>query len=137
MQIYLRMSKLVCTLASGNKERNYLKINNMNKLTRVLIENTTLFNRFRRINRSLKIDLSGADLRGADLRGAKGMYLFNKLSGRICYAVVHDKKLMIQAGCFWGTLAEFDAACEEVYGNDEAKNYYAQRQYLLSTERSL
>jgi hypothetical protein len=77
-------------------------------------------------------NLSGADLRGADLSGAKGIIIFNKMGGRTCYAVQHENALIIRAGCFWGTLAEFEAACIEKYGNNEKENYSKQIAYLKS-----
>jgi hypothetical protein len=67
-------------------------------------------------------DLRGADLRGSDLRGsdlsgsnlteAEGIMQFGPMptSGRIIYAVRHDSGWMMQAGCFWGTLDELEAA---------------------------
>ena len=75
-------------------------------------------------------DLNGANLRKADLNGAKNIYLFNKKDGRACYAIANGDLLMIQAGCFWGTLDEFERAALDKYGDDENKNYKAQIQYL-------
>ena len=75
-------------------------------------------------------NLRKADLRGADLNGAKNIYLFNKKDGRACYAIANGDLLMIQAGCFWGTLDEFERAALDRYGDDENKNYKAQIKYL-------
>ena len=75
-------------------------------------------------------DLNGANLRGADLNGAKNIYLFNKKDGRACYAIANGDLLMIQAGCFWGTLDEFERAALDRYGDDENKNYKVQIKYL-------
>ena len=77
-----------------------------------------------------KADLSGANLCKADLNGAKNIYLFNKKDGRACYAIANGDLLMIQAGCFWGTLDEFERAALDKYGDDENKNYKAQIKYL-------
>jgi hypothetical protein len=77
-------------------------------------------------------DLYGANLRGADLYGAKNIFTFNKENGRTCYAVRHDNGFMIKAGCFWGTLEEFEAACKETYRDNEKENYSAQIKYLKS-----
>ena len=74
-------------------------------------------------------NLRGADLNGADLNGAKNIYLFNKKDGRACYAIANGDLLMIQAGCFWGTLDEFERAALDRYGDDE-NNYKVQIKYL-------
>lgn len=78
------------------------------------------------------IFLSRADLRRADLIVAKNIFIFNKENGRTCYAVRNENELMIQAGCFWGTLDEFETACIEKYGNDDKQNYSTQIKYLRS-----
>ena len=75
-------------------------------------------------------DLSGANLSGAYLSGAKNIFIFNKENGRTCYAVRHEIGLMIKAGCFWGTLAEFEAQCLSEYPNDSKQAYAAQIAYL-------
>ena len=75
-------------------------------------------------------NLRGADLNGADLNGAKNIYFFNKKDGRACYAIANGDLLMIQAGCFWGTLDEFERAALDRYGDDENKNYKVQIKYL-------
>jgi hypothetical protein len=77
-------------------------------------------------------DLRGADLYSADLRGAKSIFIFNKEGGRTCYAVRHETCLMIKAGCFWGTLEEFETKCLQEYPNDSAQAYAAQIAYLKS-----
>ncbi len=102
-------------------------------------------------------DLSGADLRGADLRDAKlsyarlrdadlngaklryanNIFLFNKPSGRICYAVVHGTALMIKAGCFWDTIDEFEKAAKKRYKDNTEQNYSAQITYLRALELEL
>jgi hypothetical protein len=70
-------------------------------------------------------NLSGANLFGADLSGAENIFLFNKRDGRTCYAIIHKTSLMIKAGCFWGTLYEFEQA-------DKEKTYTKQIAYLKS-----
>ena len=49
--------------------------------------------------------------------------------GRACYAIANGDLLMIQAGCFWGTLDEFERAALDRYGDDE-NNYKVQIKYL-------
>jgi hypothetical protein len=70
-------------------------------------------------------DLSWANLFGADLSWAENIFLFNKRDGRTCYAIIHKTSLMIKAGCFWGTLYEFEQA-------DKEKTYTKQIAYLKS-----
>jgi hypothetical protein len=70
-------------------------------------------------------DLSGANLFGANLSKAENIFLFNKRDGRTCYAIIHKTSLMIKAGCFWGTLYEFEQA-------DKEKTYTKQIAYLKS-----
>ena len=82
-------------------------------------------------------DLRGADLIGADLVDAIGIYIFNKKAGRICYAVQHENKLMVQAGCFWGTLQDFEKKCNEKYPNDPIQAYAPQIAYLKEIEKTL
>jgi hypothetical protein len=92
-------------------------------------------------------DLSGADLSGAylseanlcraDLSGAKNIFTFNKLNGRICYAVVFGADLYIKAGCFWGKLDEFILAVKRKYSTDNTENYSAQIKYLIAIKNSL
>jgi uncharacterized protein YjbI with pentapeptide repeats len=97
--------------------------------------------------------LRGANLRGADLRGAylsgaylSGAYLSGalvdgkKLVGdRPCIqigpigsradyflAFITEEGVRVSAGCFTGTLAEFETACAETHGdNEHAREYKA------------
>lgn len=65
-------------------------------------------------------DLQGANLRGADLRGAHGIasiYVPRMSSrGDYLYAIQHEHTLMIKAGCWWGTVDEFEARVKEGRG---------------------
>ena len=56
-------------------------------------------------------NLSGANLYGANLYGAKNIYTFNAFdtSKRVVICVKHPNTWYINAGCFWGTLAELKA----------------------------
>ena len=75
-------------------------------------------------------NLGGANLGGADLRGVKNVFIFNKQGGRTCYTVRHPEGLYILAGCFWGTIDEFESAAKTRYGTDKTRNYEAQIKYL-------
>ena len=63
-------------------------------------------------------DLYGADLRGAHLRGVKNIISFGPVGNRkrIGYAVKHKNCVMVQLGCFWGTLEEAAKAIRGEYG---------------------
>ena len=84
-----------------------------------------------------RVNLSEAYLSGANLTGAKGVYLFNKPNGRTCHAVEHGNCLMIQAGCFWGTLDEFEAQCKEKYPDNSVEAYSSQIKYLRTLSEEL
>ena len=83
-------------------------------------------------------DLQGADLRGADLWGATTQYNarfghFSKVGGRACFyykPIETDATWVIVAGCFVGTLNEFEAAAKLKYPNDAIRAYEAQIAYL-------
>jgi uncharacterized protein YjbI with pentapeptide repeats len=87
--------------------------------------------------------LSGADLSGADLRGAylSGAYLRGKkligdrpvlqlgpIGSRAdqLLAFITDGGVMVQTGCFTGTVAAFEIACAKTHGdNQHAREYKA------------
>lgn len=56
-------------------------------------------------------DLRDADLRGADLVGASGVVSAGPIGseGRIAVAVAHPECIMVQAGCWWGSVDELRA----------------------------
>ena len=83
------------------------------------------------------ISLRNANLRNADLRNAKSIFIFNKIDGRTCYAVVGENGVMVKAGCFWGDISKFEAACKDKYPNDSIKAYAAQIQYLKAIENQI
>ena len=70
-------------------------------------------------------NLLNADLEGANLRSAKGIILFGPVptSGRIGYAVQHEKCVMVQLGCFWDTAANAIKKVLEVHPNEKGKAY--------------
>ena len=71
-------------------------------------------------------NLSATNLRGADLSGAGAIWSCGPGGSRydMCHFVQHDHGLMVNCGCFWGTLAEFEAAVEETHGDNEHGRYY-------------
>ena len=70
--------------------------------------------------------LRGADLRGAYLGGAKDILSIGPGGSRgdMLYAVRWDDGLRIKVGCFWGTLAEFEAAVQSTHGDNQHGKYY-------------
>ena len=83
-------------------------------------------------------NLSDADLRGADLWGADTQYCyrfghFSKIGGRCCFyykPIETEPIYIIVAGCFSGTLDEFEEACKYTHPNDPVQAYEAQIAYL-------
>jgi len=69
--------------------------------------------------------LSVADITGANLWRAKGIIAFGPVptSGRMGYVVKHEKCVMVQLGCWWGTLAETLKRIAEVHPNAKGKAY--------------
>ena len=54
----------------------------------------------------------------------KKSWLFRKEGGRTCIAyLMHDNSMRVYAGCFEGTLEEFEEKAFERYGNDTDRNY--------------
>jgi len=83
-------------------------------------------------------NLRGANLRGADLWGADTQYCyrfghFSKIGGRCCFyykPIETEPIYIIVAGCFSGTLDEFEEACKYTHPNDPVQAYEAQIAYL-------
>ena len=67
-------------------------------------------------------NLSGANLSEANLRGAKNIVSFGPVGneGRICFAVKHEKDIMLKIGCFWGAKKEAIAKVSERYGKNSS-----------------
>lgn len=59
-------------------------------------------------------NLERANLLAANLERANGILIFKSNdSGRIFYAVNHESKIMLKAGCFWGTAQELKSKIVE------------------------
>jgi len=104
-------------------------------------------------------DLGGADLRDAYLRGAylRGAYLrgakigdktlvserpvlqIGPIGSRADYLVAYltNAGVMICAGCFFGTLNEFRAACVETHGGNAHGREYAAAIVLIEAHAAL
>lgn len=81
-------------------------------------------------------DLQKADLQKADLRKAECIHTAGPMptSGRMVYAVEHKPCLMVQAGCFWGTLDELEKAVREEHDNPHYHDVIA---YFRSIEKRI
>jgi hypothetical protein len=71
--------------------------------------------------------LSGAGLRGHKLVGERPIIQIGPIGSRADYLVAYltDAGVMIRAGCFFGTLDEFRAACSETHGDSAHGREYA------------
>jgi hypothetical protein len=128
---FANLSKANLSYANLNEANlNEANLSNTNleyaNLSDACLSNTNLSN----------ANLGFTHLDNTDFKFAKNILLFQKPNGRICYAVKHTKKhtncIMIQAGCFWGTIDEFEKQAIEKYGDDIKQNYQPQVQYLKS-----
>ena len=72
--------------------------------------------------------LVGASLDGARLDGSRSGYLF---------AYLTDAGIMIRAGCFFGTLDEFRAACDKTHGDSTHGREYAAAIQMTEAHASL
>jgi hypothetical protein len=73
-------------------------------------------------------NLDGANLAGAKLIGERPIFQLGPIGSESRYFVAYitDKGLRLKAGCFFGTLAEFEAKLSETHGdNVHAKEYRA------------
>ncbi len=94
-------------------------------------------------------DLRGADLRGADLIGAylsgaklvgeRPVLQIGPIGSRADYLVAYltDAGIMIRAGCFFGALDEFRAACVKTHGDGTHGREYAAAIQLIETHAKL
>jgi len=78
------------------------------------------------------VDLIGSDLRSADLSGSKlvgerPILQIGPLGSRSDYLVAYltDAGVMIVAGCFFGSLDQFRAACDKTHGDSIHGREYA------------
>jgi hypothetical protein len=79
-------------------------------------------------------DLYGADLRGADLYGAGKLsypgdiLCVGNIGSRLDYTTIYntDKGIFVKCGCFFGTIAEFEAQVEKIHkGTRHERDYKA------------
>ena len=67
----------------------------------------------------------------------KKSWLFRKEGGRTCIAyLMHDNSMRVYAGCFEGTLEEFEVEAYIHYGNDTDKNYAKHIAWLKELQKT-
>ena len=72
--------------------------------------------------------LTGANLDGANLVGNRPILQIGPIGSRCAYLVsyITDAGIKVRAGCFFGSIEEFEAACAKTHGdNDHGKEYAA------------
>jgi len=72
--------------------------------------------------------LAGANLAGAYLVGNRPILQIGPIGSRCAYLVsyITDAGIKVRAGCFFGSIEEFEAACAKTHGdNDHGKEYAA------------
>jgi len=72
--------------------------------------------------------LDGANLDGANLVGNRPILQIGPIGSRCAYLVsyITDAGIKVRAGCFFGSIEEFEAACAKTHGdNDHGKEYAA------------
>jgi len=72
--------------------------------------------------------LAGANLDGANLVGNRPILQIGPIGSRCAYLVsyITDAGIKVRAGCFFGSIEEFEAACAKTHGdNDHGKEYAA------------
>ena len=73
-------------------------------------------------------NLAGANLAGASLVGNRPILQIGPIGSRCAYLVsyITDAGIKVRAGCFFGSIEEFEAACAKTHGdNDHGKEYAA------------
>ena len=73
-------------------------------------------------------NLDGANLTGAYLVGNRPILQIGPIGSRCAYLVsyITDAGIKVRAGCFFGSIEEFEAACAKTHGdNDHGKEYAA------------
>jgi len=113
-------------LANSNLKNANMKNANLynSNMKYANLENSDLYNANLENANINNINLCGADLTGANLLSVKGKHIYkttgNGSIGREIWYILEDD--YVQAGCFNGTLDEFEKQVEEIYGRSK-KNY--------------
>ena len=73
-------------------------------------------------------NLARSNLAGANLVGNRPILQIGPIGSRCAYLVsyITDAGIKVRAGCFFGSIEEFEAACAKTHGdNDHGKEYAA------------
>ena len=83
--------------------------------------------------------LSGADLSGAKLIGNRPILQIGPIGSRSDYlhSFITDAGVKIQAGCFFGSLDEFKAACDETHGDNKHGEEYAAAVLMIEAHAAI
>lgn len=95
-------------------------------------------------------NLSGANLRGANLSGAylsddkkligdRPVFMVGPIGSRSDFftAYLTDKGIYLRAGCFFGTVDEFEAKCTVTHGDNQHAQEYAAALVLIQCHAKL
>ena len=83
--------------------------------------------------------LDGANLDGANLVGKRPILQIAPLGSRCAYLVsyITAAGIKVRAGCFFGTLEEFEAACAKTHGDNEHGKEYAAAVVMIRAHAAL
>ena len=95
------------------------------------------------------VNLSGADLRGAYLSGAdlsnkklignRPVLQIGPIGSRCDYLVacLTDSGVMVKAGCFFGTIAEFSDAVQKTHGDSDHGQEYRMAMLMIESHAAI
>jgi hypothetical protein len=78
-------------------------------------------------------NLAGANLAGANLAGKRSVFQIGPIGSRCAYFVAYltSKGVILKAGCFTGSVAEFETKLQDEHGdNKHAQEYRAALQLI-------
>ena len=84
-------------------------------------------------------DLAGAYLVGANLAGGRPIFQIGPIGSRSAYLVAYmtDKGVILKAGCFTGSVKEFEAKLEAEHGDNEHAQEYRAALELIAVHAEL
>ena len=80
-----------------------------------------------------RANLAGANLAGANLAGKRSVFQIGPIGSRCAYFVAYltSKGVILKAGCFTGSVAEFETKLQDEHGdNKHAQEYRAALQLI-------
>ena len=83
--------------------------------------------------------LDGANLDGANLAGGRPIFQIGPIGSRSAYLVAYmtDKGVILKAGCFTGSVKEFEAKLEAEHGDNEHAQEYRAALELIAVHAEL